>query len=217
MDSVFEPSTFKPLYDKGRKERFPSVLHGCVGALSALSLLHRLKLVHKDVKLDNILQADGEGKLADFGTCADEGSEAKYAGTPGYMPPELVMGPCLNDPSMDMFSTGTTLLCAFAPDKVVELISLNDKFHDSFRNVNGTPKKLSEKERKALIDAYKSEIKKIQKKLMATQKDPWCLIAECIDFDPKNRPKSAAALSRLQAVEEAFNRTGVFVVPARRA
>lgn len=66
------------------------------GITEGLAYLHDLKIIHRDIKLDNILFASenlSELKIVDLGlaTCEDE---AKYlyprCGTPGYVAPEII-------------------------------------------------------------------------------------------------------------------------------
>jgi len=87
-------------------------------ALAALSHIHAQGLIHRDIKPDNIIlrQVDQLPCLIDFGavkelmntSSADEASSIAI-GTPGYMPPEQVIGrPTF---SSDLYSLG---LCAIA-------------------------------------------------------------------------------------------------------
>ena len=74
--------------------------------LLALKFLHDQNIVHRDIKSDNLLLlADGENpnpgqlavKLTDFGLAAridpEVGGLKGFAGTPEYMPPEVVYQP----------------------------------------------------------------------------------------------------------------------------
>ena len=81
-------------------------------AARGLAEAHRLKVVHGDIKPENILLTrDGVAKLIDFGLAVrskkDKG-DGKIRGTPYYIAPEVVQGEMPGPPS-DIYNLGATL------------------------------------------------------------------------------------------------------------
>lgn len=76
-----------------------------------LSYAHKRKLVHRDIKPDNLLILNnGRVKISDFGVAAAMGSEASsgHSGSPPYMSPEQCRGEPVDGRS-DVYSLGVTL------------------------------------------------------------------------------------------------------------
>ena len=80
-----------------------------VQTLRAVDYLHRLGVIHCDLKPDNILVVRGQVKVLDFGLSvprsAAGGAEKRWAGTPAYMAPELILGGRPGEQS-DLFAVG---------------------------------------------------------------------------------------------------------------
>jgi serine/threonine protein kinase len=85
--------------------------------LSALSYCHKHEVVHRDIKLTNILayrSSDGNGlrvRLSDFGLAAntwDSEEMTRRCGSPGYIAPEVLKKYNYNE-KIDVFSLGVVL------------------------------------------------------------------------------------------------------------
>ncbi|CAL93906.1 bifunctional protein-serine/threonine kinase/phosphatase [Azoarcus olearius] len=80
--------------------------------LRGVGALHRLAIVHRDIKPDNLhLDAHGRLRILDLGVAASDGhafNEINNPGTPSYMAPELFAGERANEAS-DLYAVGVTL------------------------------------------------------------------------------------------------------------
>ncbi len=79
------------------------------GVLEGLEYLHSRNVVHRDVKLANVLLDDNhKTKLCDFGVaaCTEEGERWTLCGTPNYVAPEIVNGETAHGTAVDLWSVG---------------------------------------------------------------------------------------------------------------
>ncbi|CAD8074643.1 unnamed protein product [Paramecium primaurelia] len=103
----------KLLNKKTNKIDIPLVM---VNLLSGLQHLHDLNIVHRDIKLQNILFLDTQDgntlKIADFGLSCFKQQIPYYnprCGTPGYTAPEVFAQQCIYDEKVDIYSAGIIL------------------------------------------------------------------------------------------------------------
>ena len=104
-----DPETYQPrtltmeLYER---ERLPPETTCSLGVTiaKALAFLHENNLVHRDVKLSNIIYVKGQAKLADVGLVTRSDASFSLVGTYGYIPRE---GP--GRPSADIYALGKVL------------------------------------------------------------------------------------------------------------
>ncbi|KAM3607826.1 uncharacterized protein V6R79_014630 [Siganus canaliculatus] len=81
--------------------------------IQGMEHLHQKRIIYRDLKPENVLlDNDGNVRISDLGLAVElkEGKTLTkgYAGTPGYMPPEMLKGEKY-DMSVDYFSLGVTL------------------------------------------------------------------------------------------------------------
>lgn len=106
------------LFQNQLKLDWPSRLRICIGIAKGLSFLHeesRLKIVHRDIKANNVL-LDGNlnPKISDFGLARLDEEEkthitTRVAGTIGYMAPEYALWGYLSY-KVDVYSFGVVVL-----------------------------------------------------------------------------------------------------------
>mmetsp|Transcript_137183 Transcript_137183/g.273739 ORF Transcript_137183/g.273739 Transcript_137183/m.273739 type:complete len:1095 (+) Transcript_137183:153-3437(+) len=100
--------------------------------LDGLDHIHRIHVVHRDIKLENLLlDSFGCLKIADFGVatllkCPEQRLD-DHCGTPSYIAPEVLLDSGYQGPPVDMWSAGIVLyamLIGHAPFKADQLLDL---------------------------------------------------------------------------------------------
>ncbi|NMF97428.2 protein kinase [Aromatoleum toluolicum] len=110
--SWHEGETLKASLARGHRYAAHELVRIGAALLRAVAALHRLGIVHRDIKPDNIhVDRKGELRLLDLGVAASDGEdlrEINNPGTPSYMAPELFAGQQANE-SSDLYACGVTL------------------------------------------------------------------------------------------------------------
>lgn len=118
--------------------------------LDSVEYMHNHKVVHRDLKLENILVDDNLTlKVADFGFACYKNIDAlrSYRGTMTYMAPEIKEGKTYAGKQVDMFSIGVILfiivqgIFPFKEARKEEYfynLLLTGKTDTYFQKVNGT-------------------------------------------------------------------------------
>ncbi|MFD3536961.1 protein kinase [Streptomyces sp. NPDC058664] len=170
---------------------------------TALEAAHSRRIVHRDIKPDNVMFAeDGDLRILDFGIAKFLGDTLRVGGLTGtgvaigtllYMSPEQALGERTVDHRTDLYSLGCVLYFAltgrapFASDNMLGLI--NQKLH-------GT--EVPPHHHDPVIPAELS-----------------ALVMELLAREPADRPESAAAvLARLRALTEPVAAAPTPPVPA---
>lgn len=118
--------------------------------LDSIEYMHNRRVVHRDLKLENILIDDQLNlKLADFGFACYKNIDSlnSYRGTMTYMAPEIKEGKTYKGQNVDMFSIGVILfiivqgIFPFKEARKEEYfynLLLQGKHDTYFQKVNGT-------------------------------------------------------------------------------
>ena len=118
------PATLGNYFRQGKKFAPSEVLSIIRGVLEGVKVMHKYKLVHRDIKPDNIIFVNGIAKLSDPGLVITLGEDASFAGTFGFIPPEAVEHETLADHGFDLYAVGKVLYCMLtgnSPRKYPEL------------------------------------------------------------------------------------------------
>jgi protein phosphatase len=111
--SYHEGATLQQRLDHGEHFSVSAAVQIGIRLLKGLAALHRLNIIHRDIKPDNVhLGSDGKLRILDLGVALNHGAIHEASGgapgTPSFMAPELLTGAAGNTQS-DLYAAGVTL------------------------------------------------------------------------------------------------------------
>jgi len=114
----YEGQTMEQLIEKSKPIGLEEGVAMSLRLCKAIHALHRLRIIHRDIKPDNVLLLENGGlKLLDLGVARlpawDEDTDTPIPGTASYLAPEQYAGE-RGAPSTDVFAAGVTFYRLFA-------------------------------------------------------------------------------------------------------
>jgi serine/threonine protein kinase len=122
------------LRDKTNIFAIPTIIRQ---VLEALSYLHKNRILHGDIKPENIVitedkQHEIETKLLDFGLAMSLGDERKLmSGTLRYLAPEILLHGTPNAPATDLYALGVSLVESMLSIEVPGSNEINEAFFEN--------------------------------------------------------------------------------------
>jgi Protein kinase domain len=133
MDDISDKLDALPPVDNTKPKEFPRErLQISLASAKLVGNFAERGFVHRDLKLENTgVGKDGKLRLADFGFTVKAGQKVGYAGTPGYIAPELIIADGRGieieaDPKMDVWSLGCMLADICGSEIVSEYLRPHD-------------------------------------------------------------------------------------------
>ncbi|QHA07995.1 PQQ-binding-like beta-propeller repeat protein [Streptomyces broussonetiae] len=151
-----------------------------LGLTEALRDIHRVGLVHRDLKPGNVLMTEDGPRVIDFGISRASDNQnltttGRIIGTPAFMSPEQLASPRKVTPASDVFSLGSLLVFAAVGTGPFDADS---PYITGYQVVHGTPDLGGVPE--ALLD----------------------IVERCLDKDPTARPEVTDVHRMLQTLLE---------------
>ena len=119
-ESSYQPCTLGNLMREGKVFSLEEVIKIIRDILQDLKIIHAAGLIHRDIKPDNIIFINGKAKLSDPGLIARQDSLLTIVGTPGFIPPEVLIHNHPIDFTCDLYALGKVFYCMISGNKPEE-------------------------------------------------------------------------------------------------
>lgn len=110
-DGEYRPATLSNILKQGKRFQPEKAIELIKKLLAGVKAIHDADLIHRDIKPDNIIFVKGVPKLSDPGLVVALGDNPTFAGTPGFIPPELIESPLPPNRNCDLYALGKVFYC----------------------------------------------------------------------------------------------------------
>jgi len=179
--------------------------------LEGMEYLHRRDIIHRDIKMSNLLLTrNGILKLADFGLAREWSPRPLTPGvvTVWYRSPELLLSSTRYTPTVDIWAAGCImgelLICAPLLPGETELqqwglISAllgvpTERIWPRMRSLPGLPDENSRPRPPPVPRSGEGRVNMLEKRLVGQRRECINLVNELLTYDPDMRPSAARAL-----------------------
>ncbi|KAJ6839497.1 LEAF RUST 10 DISEASE-RESISTANCE LOCUS RECEPTOR-LIKE PROTEIN KINASE-like 1.2 [Iris pallida] len=195
---------------RSRSLPLPVRLSMAVDAASALSYLHSMDIIHRDVKTHNILvDQHYRVKVADFGLSRLFPADATHVstapqGTPGYLDPEYHRFYQLTDKS-DVYSYGVVLMELLSSRPAVDVGKQPNEISLAMMAVNKIQKGELDFVDPALLTGSRGQAEEAHGAVVAQVAE---LAFRCLQMDREMRPSIKEVLEELREVSRVLRSSG---------
>lgn len=176
-----------------------TILKGCLMVLNTLIEIHRRKLIHGDLRLENILCKESSWDLTNFERMKKVGFRVDSSRATLYSAPEIFYEYIVDaDPSMDMYSFGMAMLRVMHNDLFLRWLNEQCKI------LKDTPPSpyYSDNRRDACTQVLLHSLANLHAEL-EKKADPCSLfIRDLLHNNPDERPTSSESYDRLNEIIE---------------
>ena len=107
----YQPATLGNLMRQGKTFSPDEAVAVTKDLLKGIAVMHNADLIHRDIKPDNIIFINGKARLSDPGLVITTQEYATFAGTLGFIPPEMMEEGMPANKQSDLYAIGKVFYC----------------------------------------------------------------------------------------------------------